>query len=341
MGRRLVVGFESALEFWRSARQGSLAAADDDFAGAVIGRRPETVGQTARRAAALCGLDTPIRVVVPSAAKRYHCGQVKSGVFGGPLGDKYLYGVDSDVFVCRMPAVLVQLATQLDEIELAQLACEMMGSYGFDPDPAEGFDKDVKPLVAYDEFASYIRAALATKTRGARRAMDALSLASSNSNSPRETDAAIFMKLTRARGGLSLSGFEMNATIELPEELQKIVGQGVLRPDFYWPGAKLIVEYESDEFHATPEAMKRDERRRRAFEAAGYMQRRLTNDILKSDEQFNIFMSELARRVDPHRTPATKIMLDKRRDLRERLFGPQDKEAALDALAHPYEGVIL
>ena len=341
-GSGIIIGYESALEFWRSVRAaGGDASGMDEAVGRTYGRLPLGPRELASRAAALCGLEEPIDIVVPTGAERVHSPHFTSRVCSAPLSRRQCFLVDNEILVSPPAAVLVQLGGRWDVIELARIAYELAGTYGFGPGPAREVVKDVPALASVSELRAYASAAHAVGARGAARARSALDLVVSGSNSPRETDVAIALMTSRAKGGFSLGGFEMNAMVALPDAVQRVVGRPTLRPDFFWRGQRLIVEYESDEYHGTPEAMERDERRRRAFEGAGYCFRRLTNDVVSSDTQLNIFMTELARRIDPNRKPATEAMLAKRRAFRARLFGPQREEEAQQDLAQPYQGTVL
>lgn len=342
MGERgLVIGYESALAFWRRARAGAAGADEGEPIGATYGRGRPSAGELAARACRLCGIEPPLDAVVSEPGHRRRGDGLRERMSAAPIPEEQVFRVDRDIAVCRMPVVLVQLARGSDEVDLARVACEMTGTYGLTPWADEGSAQDLRPLVDEAELRSYARAARAIGVRGASRACDALDLAAPGSNSPLETDVALFMSRTRARGGVSLGGFVMNHPIHLPDALQRVVGRAILRPDFYWPEFGLMVEVESDRYHLSPEAVKRDERRRRAFEAEGYVVRRLFSEVLRSNDLLNIFMSELVSHVDPRRTPASDAMLAKRRDLRERLFGPELAEEALAELNMPYFGRIV
>ena len=337
----IIVSHDSALEFWRLARSAGTGGGTEDLepSGRVFGASSLSATDLAARALSVCGLSAPLHVLSVGGAGRIGSPIAKSHRCKVAPAPASLFLVERGIRVCRMPLAMVQLASSRDEIELAQIAYEMTGTYGIDPRTGETVD--AAALLEMQELRSQAMFARATGAPGASRVCKALEQVVPNSNSIKESDVALFFMRSRARGGANLPGFEMNKTIELPAELQRIVGQATITPDFYWSAARLILEYESDEYHSTPEAMQRDERRRRAFEAAGYMQRRLTNDILKSDTQLNIFIGELARRLDPYRAPASDTMLAQRRALRERLFGPQAQDEALLDLRAPYEGVVL
>lgn len=342
MGERdLVIGYESALAFWRRARVGATSADGREPIGLTFGQGRSSSRELVARACALCGIEPPLDAVVSEPGCRRRGDGLRERMNAAPIPDDQVFRIDRDIAVCRMPVALVQLARDYDEVDLARVAYEMMGTYGLTPWTDEGSAQELRPLVDEAELRSYVRAACAVGVRGSRRARDALDLVVPGSNSPLETDVALFMSRTRARGGVSLGGFAMNHSVHLSEPLQRVAGRAVLRPDFYWPELGLMVELESDRFHLSPEAVKRDERRRRAFEAEGFVVRRLFSEVLRSNDLLNIFMSELASHVDPRRGPASDAMLAKRRDLRERLFGPELTEEALAELNMPYFGRIV
>jgi hypothetical protein len=81
--------------------------------------------------------------------------------------------------------------------------------------------------------------------RGIVRVRELLEYADARAESPMESEA----RLVFIDGGLPLP--------ELQYEIIDRCGQ-LWRVDFAWPGAMLIAEYESMEWHATPEALKHD-----------------------------------------------------------------------------------
>ena len=68
--RRLVVGYESALDFWRAVRA---AAAERDVlepTGKTYGARPLTLSERANLAINLCNTKAPLDVVLKAKGKR-------------------------------------------------------------------------------------------------------------------------------------------------------------------------------------------------------------------------------------------------------------------------------
>lgn len=133
MGARLVIGFESALSFWRSARVAQLVnrdAAVQEEPGVVFGAGNLTLTERARRALEICCCDGPLDVVIGERDARHNCPLIRDHRWVGPAVGEGLFRVDERTYVYRMPAVLVQLASVWDDVELAMVAMEMLGTYG-------------------------------------------------------------------------------------------------------------------------------------------------------------------------------------------------------------------
>lgn len=330
--RELRVGFESALDFWRSARVAAPGRVSEDPEGKVYGARELSLSEQVSLACNLCNTEPPLDVVVPDAAHRHAHAALVDHVWHGPLESEHAFGLGNGIDVCRIPVVIVQLALCCDEIELAELGLEMSGTYGLPLRSGDRAAGDLRPLVTPSELRRYALSARALGVRGAALACQALELVVPNSNSPRETDVAIAFQLTRRQGGLMVGGFEMNKAIELPDILSSQIGQSVVKPDFSWPNGT-VVEYDSEQEHRTPAARARDERKRRAYQSVGMDCLTLTNDILRSNERYDWFVRELEHSLGIYRRELTPAMAERRRELRERLFGPEADAAALASLA--------
>ena len=328
---RLIVGYESALDFWRATRAAYGGHAVPDLDGRVFGARQLTSAEQAALATSLCASEGPLDVVLRSRKGRHGLPSVVDHVWRAPLTDEHLLGIGTNIFVCKMPVVLCQLASSWDVFDVAEVACEMSGTYGVTPWSGSGFEGNMEPLVDLAELRGYASAARALRVRGAARALSALDLAAAPFNSPRETDVAIFFLRSRALGGAGLEGFTMNGCLDLPPRLVELTGRKYLVPDFMWDNGT-IVEYDSDQEHRTPETRARDEAKRRAFQAEGLDCLTLTNGILKSDGLLNLFVRDLEGSLGLTRRPMSAATEASRRDLRVRLFGPESVEAALKAL---------
>lgn len=324
MSARLIIGFESALSFWRSSRVAQLVAGTDmtlEESGAVFGTGNKTLTERAHAALNACCCKGPLDVLLTQGGARHNCPLIRNHRWTGPSADGGLFKIDEQTYVCRMPAVLVQLASVWDDIEVATIAMEVLGTYGLSDQLERGWDVDLAPLVTYGELVRYIRAAMALDARGAHRAGAALELAAPDSNSPRETALAVYFNLSRRRGGAELRGFVMNRSIELTGEQRKIAGQDRVKPDFLWKSEHVTVEYDSDLSHLSSRQKTKDERRRSALESAGYKSLVVTNGITGDEIALNALTVQLERRLGYRRKPLSDRQVALRRMLVRRLFG--------------------
>jgi hypothetical protein len=93
--------------------------------------------------------------------------------------------------------------------------------------------------------------------RGIVRVRELLEYADGRAESPMESEA----RLVFIDGGLPMP--------ELQYEIVDRCGD-LWRTDFAWPDAKLVAEYESMEWHATPEALKHDRMKTARLQECGY-----------------------------------------------------------------------
>lgn len=318
--QRIVVGFESALSFWRGARVGAAECPEETPEGRVYGVGSPDLADRARVALGQCGADSPLEVVIPDRSGRHGCELICDHVWKGPLSSAHLHGLGGDISVCRPAAVFSQMATVLDQIELLELAFELTGAYGLSPGSEEGFEGGMRPLATVEELVEYASAARALGARGARSALEALELVVPGSKSPRETDVAIFLEFGRVRGGADLGGFRLNERVRLPEPLARKMGQLSIEPDFSWPNGT-VVEYDSEVWHRSAERRAHDEAKRRAYKSVGMDCLTLTKGMVADEFLLEGFVEDLTASLGIRRRPASPQMLAARQDLLARLFG--------------------
>ena len=329
----LIVGYESALDYWRAARVAGTGPGLEPE-GRVFGARTLTLSEQARRAADTCCTEVPLDVVVHDRNERHGCRLVHDHVFKGPIGKRGVTSLESGARVCAVPVVFTQLAASWDQIDLALLACEVCGEFGITPSSRDSFEGGLKPLATIAELKAYAGNAQSLGVRGGAAAQQALELAAQGCASPREAEVAVFLSSSRRKGGADLGNFKVNEPIAIPARLRRILNSAKLKPDFLWEEPRLILEYDSNEFHLTAMQKERDEARRRVFEELGYSVKTLTNDILLDNVKLNAFIEELEGILSPRRREAGQAMLLKREELRERLFGRESMRAIRDRLAH-------
>ncbi len=317
----LIIGYESALDYWRSVRAACRQPDLEPTSGKVIGAMPLTLSQKARRATATCCTEAPLQIVVPDKQHRHNCADISDRVFRGPLGARQLLGIGDCVSVCSIEVVFTQLGSTWEQLDLSLLAYELCGTYGITPANGDSFQTDLQPLTSKSALSEYAAAAKALGVVGASRALKALESVTEGSASPRESEIGLFFAAGRRLGGAGTAGFVMNPRLKAPAGYLSLGSARTIVPDFLWEEFKLIVEYDSNAYHLTPQQKDRDELRRRAFERMGYRVLTLTNDTLLDDEKLNDFVADMEAALHLRRKPLTEITKEKRSELRRRLFG--------------------
>ena len=118
----------------------------------------------------------------------------------------------------------------------------------------------------------------------------------------------------------------MNEDLSVPKRHQEALGaKSEVRPDFLWKDAKVLVEYDSNAHHLTPQKKESDEARRRVLEAMGYTVLVVTNELVKDAAKLNAFVDDLTCRLGLRRRALSKWQQKSRDALRERLFGVQSQ----------------
>ena len=308
----MLVGFESALAFWRAVRARDLDLSETHIYGRAAWGSHEILDRTLRA----CHIDAPLDVVSSAAGERHRRKLLRDHVWRGPGAPAAQIDRVNGVEVCSMAPTFVQLAsTSVDDLDLIAVAYEITGSYCLAPWSERSCVYGIEPLTTVEELAGYAMAARAVESRGAARALRLLPFVREGSASPRETDLAIMFALPRVRGGLGLDGFQLNKEVELAGRAAELLGYPSIRADFLWKGRggrrDVMAEYESNEWHLTSKAIDRDARRREAVVSSGYAVHRITNEQLHDAGHLLTLAEEIACELGRNRHRPSKRMLDR------------------------------
>lgn len=307
----MLVGFESALAFWRAVRAGDLDLSETHIYGRAAWGSHEILDRTLRA----CHIDAPLDVVSSAAGERHRRKLLRDHVWRGPGAPAAQIDRVNGVEVCSMAPTFVQLAsTSVDDLDLIAVAYEITGSYCLAPWSERSCVYGIEPLTTVEELVGYAMAARAVESRGAARALRLLPFVQEGSASPRETDLAIMFALPRVRGGLGLDGFQLNKEVELAGRAAELLGHPSIRADFLWKGRggrrDVMAEYESNEWHLTSKAIDRDARRREAVVSSGYAVHRITNEQVLDAGHLLTLAEEIACELGRNRHRPSKRMLD-------------------------------
>lgn len=170
----------------------------------------------------------------------------------------------------------------------------------------------------------------------------ALAYAVAETASPAEARIAALITLPTRWGGRGLPIPESNAEIVLAtpgapgthtemrsaetkkvqEQTDAADGNTIKRyADFLWRTWKLILEYDSDEFHASREKLGADSIRRAELQRAGYTVVTLTNRQLSNVDEFSIVVDALLKKMGKqHRAARLENYGKTERELRRQVF---------------------
>lgn len=117
-------------------------------------------------------------------------------------------------------------------------------------------------------------------------------------------------------------GDEVCRTKKVQEQTDAADGNTIKRyADFLWRTWKLILEYDSDEFHASREKLGADSVRRAELQRAGYTVVTLTNRQLSNVDEFSIVVDALLKKMGKqHRAARLENYGKTERELRRQVF---------------------
>lgn len=181
----------------------------------------------------------------------------------------------------------------LDDLSCIALGFELCGTYA--RRGTEAIEHNVLPVTNVQTIARFL--GRAAKFRHIARARRNLKHVMDGSGSLRETQIALMIGLPQRHGGYGLRGAVLNDSVDLGLLFPHGTGAVIRRPDLSWPGAKVAVEYDSDEFHAERQKIARDAKRRTLLQAAGYSVIVITNDQMKSLAEMDRIAASLFQKL--------------------------------------------
>ena len=305
----VLIGHESALELYRKA--GDRLAGRYTSEEPLIGLSPHlrSLDPSWRRF-----LQAPIHLVVDSRAQHAHSPNLITHAWGTRYSVWPTLQCDEEVSVSAPEYLFLQMALQLDVLELAFLGCELCGTYCLD----NGL-KERGKLLTSQRLLSFLEER--PKARGRFLAIRAARLVVDGARSPMEAFLALMFSLPTQRGGYGLSKPLLNPNIDLGEDASRAFGRPSIHPDLLWPKAKIALEYDSNQNHIGVERITNDARRRLALELDGYQVITVTNAQTRSVSELDsiVTLIEHAHGKEPH-VPSTSLAA-RRAWLFERLRG--------------------
>ena len=316
------IGYRSAIEYWNGAFRhvdaplelGTSQSRRADTKAALASLERRDAARLPEGASPPSECTLPLHVMAASKDGAVRSADVVAHVRSAPLPSASLVRIDRDLFVSTPEFAFTQMADALSLVELIELGFELCGTYATGPDGT--LRSDLPALSSVARLRRFLDRA--PRFRGRRKAQRALRYVQDNSASPRETQLTMLLCLPYALGGYGLPRPELNRRVGLRDSRGRLSGAHCVC-DLYWHDCRLDVEYDSTEFHAAPEALAKDARRRTALEAAKVTSINVTNAHMRDSGLFNQLARDVARILDKrlrYRDPQfTRAHLELRRQL--------------------------
>ena len=255
---------------------------------AIIGRSP-----------LLTRLDQPLHLLVSSDEGRSRNALVRTHLQSYPMPEGSLLGLGSEVACVSPEHLVVQMAPQLTQLELACLIDELMGLYAISLAAPDGMIQREQPLMTAASLCAHLDEL--GPVPGVRQARSALADARERSGSPRESKLSLRYLLKPARGGYHLNVLSMNEPFVV-ERIYDRMGEGVRRTDLLIGGPSVLegrtagkvvaVEY-LGRYHNDPARLVEDANRTNELKAIG-----VSEYVIRREHYRDLdYMDGLARKI--------------------------------------------
>lgn len=254
-----------------------------------------------------------------NSASRRHTAKHVVRPWRGDFPPRSFCALKGGVYVSSPCFVFLQMARELDIVELIAYGNELCGCYAFDRDNPRGMHNRVRPLITKETLGAFLDEA--KDCPGYKQAKRALPFVVEQSASPMETLDVLLLCLPYRFGGYSIRMASMNCEVKLPADIAKLAHEGKCYTDISWPPLKYDIEYQGRYDHVSIEDYEADRARVNALRLLGFEVIELTYDQVSDWHAFETLALHTARIVG-HQVPRNKRgLLEARRRLRATLFG--------------------
>lgn len=250
----IVLSHISALEYWQKPRSVPHVNKQATHVKKLITEKPalQSVLPTC-----LLGVSQPFHALVSEETFRLRNKHLNTHTWKHPLYKGDVFHAGQDVFVSSPELCFMQLASSLSLPELIKVGFELCGYY-------DGLRQPHTSVARLNSFVIKHKGAPGTK-----KALKALPYIIDNSASPMETKLAMLLTLPFKMGGYNFAKPLLNERIKKGTEDGSTLGK-YYYVDLLWPDHRVVLEYDSNEHHATIEGHVRDSIREVELTLLGY-----------------------------------------------------------------------
>lgn len=315
----LVFAGISAFEYWRRY-DGPIDLCRNAPAGFLTAKgreeyRPHSIELAELPQRGFASLSDPLHLMVPDPAMRLKSQPVVWRVCSSRIPREELYEVVHGVYVASPRLSLIQLADGASPSQVAKAAFELSGSYRIRP---EGRFVESWPLVSPESLRTLPKPLNAVRGSVSLRRVARYVLP--GSASPTESALVILLCFPSEFGGYGFPRPKLNGRVDAGHVGRGLTGKSYFKPDLYWPEAKLAVEYDSKQFHSSPEKLAADAARRNVLLHKGIEVVTVSADQLMNAIRFDEVVGIIGRKLGKRMRYRGKDVMDKRYQLRRDLF---------------------
>lgn len=265
--------------------------------------------------------DSKLYLLLPEAGRRRIVKNVKRRICRAELPPYSFLRLGDDVYVPTPELTFLLMAHYLDVHELIALGMELCGHYRLVGASSDSILTSNRTLYSQSPLTTPRRiAALLDRMEGFRGlalARRARSYLVAGSASPMETALYMLLCLPRNLGGYGLPRPVLNARRRVTTLAGSFTLSKTLVPDLFWSAAMLDVEYDSEEFHASPECLLKGARRTLALRSMNVEVVSVTKDVVYDENSFDGLVRLIAKSLDVRLRRLTQAGESKRAILRQ------------------------
>lgn len=230
-----------------------------------------------------------VHALVAKKAQVVSRGGLETHLWSWPVPAGSFLKLEDDLYVSSPAFTFLQMARELDEVELAKLGMELCGFYALPekhtPFVSKGSDETLYELRAVT-MARRIKALCDSADNGVigvRKARMVANWLVDGSASPRETATYLLLCLPKRKGGYGLPKPLLNPTVTV----STTQGEETRLPDLYWKDRSIDIEYQSDLSHGGDWNHYRDSKRQVMLTVNKITVLMLTNTQLSNADDFH------------------------------------------------------
>ena len=262
-------------------------------------------------------LTLPVHALTTPGVSRKRNNVVRSHQCSTQLPNGSLVRLSNSFAVTSPTLTFVQAAGFLNFLDLVQLGYELCGTYSIPTDQRDTM-LERRQLTSTQNIAAYIDDC--PNVHGVKVARKALRFITDGSDSPMETRLCMLLTLPYCYGGYALPMPQLNENVFINPKNSSPSPADVRTCDLLWREAKLDVEYNGRDIHATGYKQTRDARRYDELDALGYKCITITIDRMRNEHDMDLLALAIAKRIGYRMRPRCKDYLKKKARLRRMLI---------------------